>query len=48
MYYHQIKNSTKNIPNIISKKTKDSLEDILTDIIKDSLINIYPLNTWKY
>lgn len=47
LYYCQLKNYKKKIPEKILKKTKNNLEVILTTIIKNSLIEIYPLDIWK-
>lgn len=47
LYYYQLQNSKRKISKEVSKKIKNNLKDILTAIIKDSLINMYPLKTWK-
>lgn len=47
LYYHQLKKYKKKNPKKISKTTKNNLEFILTALIKDSLINIYPSNMWE-
>ncbi|XP_025195925.1 LOW QUALITY PROTEIN: uncharacterized protein LOC112595057 [Melanaphis sacchari] len=48
LYYYQLKNSKQNYQNDISKTTRNNLETILTSLIRDSLINIFPSNTWKH
>ncbi|XP_026809873.1 uncharacterized protein LOC113551681 [Rhopalosiphum maidis] len=48
LYYYQLKNSKQNYLNDIPKTTRNNLEIILTSLIKDSLINIFPSNTWKH
>jgi len=47
LYYYQLRNSKKKTQKEISKTTKHNIENILTTIIKDNLIDIYPLDTWK-
>jgi len=47
LYYYQLRNSKRKISKEVSKTIKNNLKDILTAIIKDTLINMYPLKTWK-
>lgn len=48
LYYYQLKNSKQNDKNDVSKTTRDNLENILTSLIRDSLISIFSSNTWKH
>lgn len=45
--YYQLRKYKKNIPKKIQEITKNNLESILTEFIRDIMIDIYPLDMWK-
>lgn len=46
-YYYQLRNCKQNIPKQLLKTIRNNLEEVLTSIIEDSLVNTYTADTWK-